>query len=211
MDTHNSELPVSIVLLAAGSSDRMGKPKQTLTWFGTPLLVHQVQAAMDSKANEVVVILGENFNEYRTLLKTHLGSSFTNINLVENTDWSLGKTTSVKLGIQNVSPNSKDIILWAADSPRSSQLINDLMEYHISNNNLITYPWYDSKEGHPGIFSLSLRKDLLSISEEKQGLREIVSKNASRVSKFISDDPLSIVNMNTLEDYNQALSLTNQI
>ena len=64
MDTHNSELPVSIVLLAAGSSDRMGKPKQTLTWYGTPLLVHQVQAAIDSKANEVVVILGENFNEY---------------------------------------------------------------------------------------------------------------------------------------------------
>jgi molybdenum cofactor cytidylyltransferase len=189
----------------------MGTPKQTLIWYGAPLLVRQVQAALDCKASEVVVILGENFEEYRSLLKTQLGSSFNNISIIENIDWGLGKTSSVKLGIKSVSARSKNIILWAADSPRTSQLMNDLMEYHISNDNLITYPWYDSIEGHPGIFSLSLKEELFSITEEKQGLREIVNKNPGRVSKFISDDALSIVNMNTLEDYNQALSLTKQI
>ena len=155
MEENKNNLPVSIVLLAAGSSDRMGTPKQTLIWHGEPLLVHQVQAAIKSKASEVIVILGNNFLEYENLLKLHLGPSIDEIHILENTDWLSGKTSSVKLGVQNTSVNSKDIILWAADSPRTAQLINDLIDSHTSTGNLITYPWHDNKEGHPGIYSVT--------------------------------------------------------
>ncbi|MEC8945322.1 MAG: nucleotidyltransferase family protein [Chloroflexota bacterium] len=211
MEENKNNLPVSIVLLAAGSSDRMGTPKQTLNWHGEPLLVHQVQAAIKSKASEVIVILGNNCREYENLLKLHLGPSIDEIHILENTDWLSGKTSSVKLGVQNTSVNSKDIILWAADSPRTAQLINDLIDSHISTGNLITYPWHDNKEGHPGIYSVTLKDEIYSITEEKFGLREIVKKDPNRVGKFISEDELSIVNMNTLADYRKALSLTKQI
>jgi len=211
VEENKNNLPVSIVLLAAGSSDRMGKPKQTLNWHGEPLLVHQVQAAIESQASEVIVILGNNFSEYKKLLDLHLGSSIDDINIIENTDWVSGKTSSVKLGVQNTSVGSEDIILWAADSPRTPRLINDLINSHMSNDNLITYPWHDDKEGHPGIFSVTLKDEIYSITEEKFGLREIVKKDPSRVGKFISEDELSIVNMNTLADYRKALSLTKQI
>ena len=84
MEENKNNLPVSIVLLAAGSSDRMGTPKQTLNWHGEPLLVHQVRAAIKSKASEVIVILGNNFLEYKDLLKLHLGLSIDEIHILEN-------------------------------------------------------------------------------------------------------------------------------
>ena len=211
MEQNKNNLPVSIVLLAAGSSDRMGKPKQTLNWHGEPLLVHQVRAAIESKASEVIVILGNNFSEYKNLLELHLEPSIDNIKIIENTDWLSGKTSSVKLGALNASSSSKDIILWAADSPRTPKLINDLIDFHISNGHLITYPWHNNKEGHPGIFSIALKGEIYSITEENFGLREIVKKDPERVGKFISEDELSIVNMNTIADYQKALSLTNQV
>jgi molybdenum cofactor cytidylyltransferase len=55
-------LPISIIILAAGSSTRMGTPKQNLNWYGMPLIVYQVKQALNSRAKEVVVILGNQIN-----------------------------------------------------------------------------------------------------------------------------------------------------
>jgi molybdenum cofactor cytidylyltransferase len=203
-------LPISIIILAAGSSTRMGTPKQNLNWYGMPLIVYQVKQALNSRAKEVVVILGNQINENKKILTTHLGPTLNNIHLIENSEWGSGKTTSVKLGIRNISEDSTDVMLWASDSPRPTVLLDDLMANHVGNNNLITYPWHKDKEGHPGVFSLSLRQDLLSIQEKSKGLREIVKKYEENVVKLQMFDPISVVNLNTMAEYTKALLLTGQ-
>jgi len=203
-------LPISIIILAAGSSTRMGTPKQNLNWYGIPLIVYQVEQALNSRAKEVVVILGNQIDENKKILTTHLGPKLNNIHLIENSEWGSGKTTSVKLGIRNISEDSTDVMLWASDSPRPTVLLDDLMANHVGNNNLITYPWHKDKEGHPGVFSLSLRQDLLSIQEKSKGLREIVKKYEENVVKLQMFDPISVVNLNTMAEYTKALLLTGQ-
>ena len=50
--------PCAIILLAAGTSSRLGKPKQLLAYKGTTLLTHSIQVALGSMAQRVVVVLG---------------------------------------------------------------------------------------------------------------------------------------------------------
>ena len=64
---------VSLVVLAGGSSSRMGRPKQTLPWMGKPLLTWQVEQCGLSRADELIVVLGENAEDFRPLLPESVG------------------------------------------------------------------------------------------------------------------------------------------
>jgi molybdenum cofactor cytidylyltransferase len=199
----------SIILLAAGESTRMGRPKQTLPWFGVPLLRWQVEQAGRSGADELIVVLGERVDEYCALLPEKL-DRVPVLRIVENADFAAGKTTSVKAGVRAVDERSTTVVPWAVDSPRTAELLDTLIEGHLAGGLPISYPWHDGHEGHPPLFELTLRDELLDISEEHAGLREVRHRNPARVHRIDVDNPLVLVNMNTPEQYRRALELTGQ-
>ena len=51
---------IGVVILAAGASIRLGKPKQLLQYHGKSLLQNAIDAAVNSKTNSVIVVLGAN-------------------------------------------------------------------------------------------------------------------------------------------------------
>jgi molybdenum cofactor cytidylyltransferase len=200
---------ISIVILAAGESSRMGQPKQTLPWEGTTLLQYQVQQAGRTQAREVIVVLGgEESDEYRRLLPVRLEGP--RLIVIENQDYSLGKTTSVKAGVRAIDSQSEHVVMLAADSPRPAAVLDRLMTEHVGRGSLITYPSYRGREGHPPVLSMALREEVMAISEERRGLREVAERDPARVLHVEFDDPLVIVNMNSPEDYERALRLTGQ-
>ena len=82
-----------ILILAAGSSSRMGKPKQLLAFDGTTLLEHVVKIARNSKLHPVVVVLGAN----EELIKNSLDVS--QLIVVTNENWQEGMASSIVKGI----------------------------------------------------------------------------------------------------------------
>lgn len=199
---------ISIIVLAAGESSRMGEPKQTLPWHGMPLLRYQIEQAGRTGASEVIVVLGNDAEEFRRLIPTRLDGP--RLVIIKNPDWHVGKTTSVKAGVQAADPRATAVVPWASDSPRTTAILDELMTAHVEGGKLVSYPWHQGKEGHPGVFSMELRDEILAISEETRGLRAVAERASSRVLRVEFEDPLSIVNMNTHEDYERALELTGQ-
>ena len=200
---------ISLVILAAGSSSRMGRPKQTLPWMGQPLLTYQVEQAGLTRANEVIVVLGEDAADYRPLLPDAL-DRVPAYRVVENPDYELGKTTSVLTGLRAADPRATAWVFLAMDSPRPAPITDALLDAHESGGLPITYPWHGGIEGHPPIMSASLREEILGITEQKRGLREITERDAARVNRVEFADPIVIVNMNGPEDYERALVVTGQ-
>ncbi len=186
----------------------MGRPKQSLPWLGLPLLRYQVIESGNTTADEVVVVLGNDAEEHRSLLPAKLERA--RLVVVENPDYTLGKTTSVKAGMAVVDKSVDAVVPMAGDSPRAADLLDELVEAHFEAGKSITYPWHRGTEGHPGVFSMGLRDELLAIDEATRGIRGVTERNPDRVNRVELDDPMSIVNLNTWEDYENALRLTGQ-
>ena len=200
---------VSLIVLAAGSSSRMGAPKQTLPWMGKPLLTWQVEQCGLSCADELIVILGENADDFRPLLPESVGRVPV-YQVIENPDFERGKTTSVLAGLRAADERATDWIFLAMDSPRPAPVTDALIHAHFDGGLPITYPWHNGIEGHPPVMNVSLRREIEAITEEKRGLREVTERDPARVNRVDFDDPIAIVNMNSPEDYERALKVTGQ-
>ena len=66
---------------------------------------------------------------------------------------------------------------------------------------LITCPEYKGRGGQPVIFSSQLKDELLMVTEEYQGVRQVFISHNDQISKFICDDPTVRLDINTPNDY----------
>src|SRR5688572_7308214 len=105
---------IGVVLLAAGTSSRLGTPKQLLRYNSQTLLKHSLQMATSSNAHPVVVVLGA-FAE--TIAKeTSIGA----VHVVVNADWPEGMASSIRTGVKallETDPDVEALILMVCDQP----------------------------------------------------------------------------------------------
>ena len=66
---------------------------------------------------------------------------------------------------------------------------------------------HQGKAGHPLLFHPTLRGELLEITEERMGVRDVVVRDPKRVTTVAVDSPLVHLDLNTAEDYERALKL----
>ena len=189
---------VSAVLTAAGKSDRMGRPKPMLQWQGIPLIEYQIASLKQGGVDEIVVVLGH-FADLLTPLLTRL-----EVRYVVNTEYEHGKTTSIKAGIAAVNPVATDLLLLAVDQPRPAGVVAKIVRSHCSKKALITLPRFGGRGGHPVVFDASLRPELEIVSEEKQGVRDVIKAHTLEINLVQVYDPIIRLDINTVEEYEVA-------
>ena len=190
------------ILLAAGESSRMGRLKALLSWRGQPLLRHQVSALLDGGAARVVVVLGHRAEELCPLLEDLDG-----VDWVINPDYPQGKTTSIKAGLSTLDRQMADeILLLNVDQPRSAADIAQILRKHRAEGYAITIPTCGGKGGHPIVLSARLLDELLAIDEETQGVKAVVQRRPEAVLRFPLENPEILLDLNTPEQYRQAVS-----
>lgn len=192
--------PVAAVLLAAGESSRMGQPKPLLPWGGAPLVRYQVESLTEAGAGPIVVVLGPGALDAESCI-----ADLSGVTAVINHRAPEGKTTSVRLGVSHVDSDAGGILLLAVDQPRTAAIIRSVIEAHAAAGALVTHPTYKGRGGHPIVFHASLREELLAVSEERQGIREVVGRHTDRLHRVELGDPMVRLDLNTLEDYRAAV------
>ena len=192
---------ISAILIAAGESTRMGCPKPLLSWHGLTLLEYQIQSLTAGGTAEVVVVLGSQADLVSPYAKGPL------VRCVVNPDYRLGKTTSIRAGIRAVDPGNDGVLLLAVDQPRTPDIISTVIQAHVGNNALITSPRFQGRGAHPLIFSASLIGELERISEDRQGVREVLQAHRHEVTEVGIADPLVRLDLNTPEAFEEAKKL----
>ena len=189
---------ISAVLTAAGLSSRMGRPKPLLPWRGKTLVESQIQSLLEAGSNEVIVVLGHKAEEVAPYVP---GKP---VRDVVNPLYREGRTSSIKAGLEAVSPDATDIVIMAVDQPRTPQIVSDVINAHLEADALLTSPRYHGRGGHPLVFSARLLPELSRISEENQGLREVFERHRAEINEVIFDDPAIRIDLNTPEAYEEA-------
>lgn len=105
----------AVVVLAAGGSKRLGRPKQLLTIAGKSLLVHALELAAATAPERIVVVLGAAAEQLAPLLD---GFSFGNLTPVMNRDWQEGMASSLRLAAHELAAWPGQTLILACDQPR---------------------------------------------------------------------------------------------
>ena len=188
----------------------MGQLKALLDWHGRSLIIHQIVALREAGADEVVVVLGHRSDELQARIGANrevyeLGS----VRWVINSDYALGKITSIRAGLNGVMPGvgaNGAIMMLNVDQPRSAGVIRQALDAHRSaSGKLITIPTCNGKGGHPIIVSRSLYHELIAIDEQTQGMRAVTERHREATQRVELGAPELLWDVNTPEQYQAAL------
>jgi molybdenum cofactor cytidylyltransferase len=197
-----SPLSVGAVLLAAGSASRMGhRPKSLLELDGVPLIRCQLMALSTAGIQEVVVVLGHYAERIEKAIKAFA------VTLVRNPDPDAGQVSSLRLGLQALSPKLDTVLVALADQPLiDSQDIADLINAytHRPANTQVVQPTVDGLPGNPVMFTAQVRKEILA-GNINFGCRQWQSAHPDQVHAWVSDNLRYRTDVDTPEDI-QALA-----
>lgn len=195
-----------ILILAAGSSSRLGRPKQLLTWKGKPLLGHVYEIAAKVCPHATLMVLGAHFNSIKA--RFDLGSH----EHVFNEDWNAGMGSSIILGLNKLldkKPFLKSVIISVADQPfLTENVFESLLLKHQKSKKKIIYSQYDIGSGVPALFDSQYFPSLLSLKKDV---------GAKALIKDFYQDATSIrfdkgnLDIDVEDDYKRALKLGSEI
>lgn len=169
---------VSGIVLAAGSSSRLGQPKQLLDLQGRPLLQHAIDAAEGVGLFDILIVLGHRADDVAAAVTI---SKRTRV--VVNPDYAEGQATSLRTGLQAADPKSKAAIVLLGDQPAVNAVsLRALVDAYERTESPIVQAAYSGRPGHPVLFDRSLWADLEAIEGDK-GARDLLKNNPEWIVK----------------------------
>ncbi len=190
---------LSVIVLAAGLSSRMGRFKPLLSFGSSNLYAFQLQQLADLGADETIVVLGANADQVRPHTPARVSAVF-------NPDYQTGRASSIRTGVTQARPG-QDLMIISVDQPRPAWLLRRLIDRHFDGRYVVSLPAYKGRNGHPTIFSHTLRDELLAVEEHTQGLKAVVHRYAHEINRIEIDSEWTLVNLNNPHDYERALAI----
>ncbi len=161
-------MSIAALVLAAGSSVRLGRPKQLETWGPTNLLGHVVATTSGFPVDEVWVVLGHEAE--RVLAETDLGDA----GVIENPEWEEGIASSIRVGLDALTRLSRceRVLMVLGDQPGvSGSLVSELLASHVREGRPVTIPKYRYSWGNPVVVDRSLWPRLMSLEGDEGASR----------------------------------------
>ncbi|MBI3022311.1 MAG: nucleotidyltransferase family protein [Thaumarchaeota archaeon] len=185
---------VSAVVLAAGSSKRLGRLKQLARLEGRPLLERTLDAVRRSNVDEVIVVIGDQAAEVRR--KVDL-SPFV---VVVNKSFNEGMSASIKLGLSAVDRRAAAALIVLADQPfLSASLIDGIVELFQKSDALIVAPTHGGVQGNPVLISRRLFSEVSAISGDV-GAKSLLGRHSEELLEYPVKDPEPLVDIDTPRD-----------
>ncbi|MCS6879971.1 MAG: nucleotidyltransferase family protein [Oscillochloridaceae bacterium] len=186
------------ILLAAGRSARMGRPKQLLLWQGRPLVRHVAEVALASRLAELVVVLGAYAEEVAGALEDLNGA----VRRVRCVEYARGQATSLRCGLEALPSGVSAVVVLLVDQPRvTPELINRLIAaFEAAPEAVAVAPRYRGQRGTPTLLAERLFADVRAL-EGDLGARPVLARYADAVRWLDLDDPAVVEDMDTPEDY----------
>ncbi len=164
---------IGVVILAAGSSSRLGYPKQLVTFRGKVLLQHIIDVANSIAFDSKVLVLGANSSEINEKLELR------NFEVVLNNNWQEGMASSIREGIEKsliLKNGLEHLLILLSDQPFvTSENIQKLIKVQMKSNSQATFSEYARNVGVPAIFSSEAFLDLQKL-EGDQGAKKLIYK-----------------------------------
>jgi len=187
---------ISLIILAAGKSTRMeGQNKLLAIIQGKPIIRHVVEAALNSKVNETIVVLGWEETKVREVLAD------LHCRLIVNREFENGQSSSLKAGLKEIDQETRAVLILPGDMAKIDSLsINKVVDSYILNGGTIIVAAHNGKHGHPILLDRKLFGDMAQVTEETYGLKSIVKNHEDKVRLVEVDTDNVLRDVDTSDD-----------
>lgn len=190
---------IAALILAAGSSQRMGKAKQLLPYKHTTLLGWAIENVLKTEIDSVYCVLGANADKISSTI-----SDF-DINIVYNSEYKNGLSSSITKGIEHIKTKDYDsVLIMLCDQPQVNNFyLNALISEFKSNPKSIIASNYINKNGVPAIFPKKLFDQLLKLKNDT-GAKSLLNNNKELVETI--KNGINLFDIDTPEDYKKLIN-----
>ncbi|RIK26212.1 MAG: nucleotidyltransferase family protein [Chloroflexi bacterium] len=175
---------ITAVVLAAGQSRRMGRPKQLETIGGEPMVVRAVRTALAGDAAEVLVITGAYADRVAEVLRPLQAVASDRLRVIANPQYASGQASSVRTAIQALDPRCEAVLFLLVDQPFVTQaLLQRLIAAWRAGAPLAASMARDEVRGAPAIFDRSLFPELLQLTGDT-GARPLLQRHREKMARI---------------------------
>ena len=187
------------IVLAAGESRRMGRPKLLLPYGDKTIIETVVQNVVSSRADGAVVVLGGHRQEIEEKVRGFA------VKRVINRRYQEGMLSSVRRGLLALPASARAAVFILADQPEVASSVIDLMiEAYCREKKGIVLPVYRKKRGHPLLIDLKYRREIESLSPDI-GLRGLLREHRDDILEVRVTSPSVLKDIDDPDDYRGAL------
>jgi molybdenum cofactor cytidylyltransferase len=182
-----------IILLAAGGSSRLGRPKQLLPYGNKTLVQHVLDTALAASPKQMVMVTGAH---------RELAPENDSFHTIHNADWKEGIASSIRCGLHAIlknEPGLEAVIFIVCDQPYiSATLLKELTDAHAVTGKEIVASAYADTVGIPALFGKSFFTALLQLKGD-EGAKRIIMQNPESVA--VVGFPQGNIDIDTAGDY----------
>lgn len=192
---------IGAIILAAGMSSRLGKPKQLLPFKGSNLLQNTIDIVVSSDIDAIVLVTGSEMQKI-------IGEiNIKGIDLAHNEDWHTGMTSSIICGLHHllsIKPLIQAVIILVCDQPYlEKSIIKDIVyTYNNSDYKIIQCRYLDGV-GPPVLFDKIMFDHIFSV-KDSFGARSVIKAHGDKTG-YVSF-PKGNIDIDTQHDYDQLIS-----
>ncbi|WP_426623385.1 nucleotidyltransferase family protein [Leifsonia sp. McL0607] len=185
------------LVLAAGGSSRLGRPKQLLPYGDGVLLDAVLRVAAQSGLDQVVVALGGSEAEVKRTV------DLAGVDIADNPDFTAGCSSSIAAAIPALHPATRVLILLLGDQPGvRAETVRTLIAGRADAP--IAVCRYDDGVGHPFAFDRSVLPALAALEGDK-AVWKLLEQRAAEVTEVRIPGPIPI-DVDTEDDYARVLA-----
>ncbi|WP_412465428.1 NTP transferase domain-containing protein [Pedobacter sp. KLB.chiD] len=194
-------MKTGIIILAAGNSSRLGKPKQLLDYKGKTLLQTVIDEALATDCKPVITVLGAHAQE---IAAQHRHNE---IRIVINENWESGMGSSIVAGLSSIIKNNSEvesIIIAVADQAFIKKSnFNNLIEKQKETGKNIIASAYNNAIGTPVLFKKNYFEALLLL-KGAEGAKNILKQYSEDLETVVFEQ--GGIDIDTETDYNHLIS-----
>jgi molybdenum cofactor cytidylyltransferase len=190
---------IAAVVLSAGESSRMGRPKALLPIGGKNFIEKIVEALTEAGLEKIIVVLGHDAEAMRQKI-AHLP-----VTILVNTDYKKGQLSSLQTALRHLlgDKHCSAMLVHLVDHPYiNPALVKLLIRRFEASEKPIAVPRFHGKRGHPVVFARSLFDELLAAPED-QGAKAVVNAHRRETLEIDTEDEGITVDIDTPELYRQ--------
>jgi molybdenum cofactor cytidylyltransferase len=186
---------IAAIVLAAGSSRRMGAVNKLLLEYAGEIAVRRAaRAALDAGINDVIVVIAAGDDH---IVGTLHGLR---VRIVENPDHAEGIASSIRAGVAAVAPAHAGALVMLADMPLiAPRHLLPLLEAFVERESIVV-PYYCGRRGNPVLWGRDYFGELTTLSGDV-GARALLERHSDRVIRIEAPDDAVLVDVDTPQDW----------
>jgi CTP:molybdopterin cytidylyltransferase MocA len=192
---------IPAIVLAAGKSTRMGRPKATLPLAHETFLSRIVRTFHDAGISDVVIVVGHHAEDVITMSQAAVDARF-----VVNPDYERGQFSSLLKGLDAVdAPGVAAALVTLVDVPLvTSDTVRAVVDRYRLTHAPVVRPTRGNEHGHPVLMDRSLF-GVLREADPRVGAKAIVRAHASRQGDLEVNDAGAFLDIDTMEEYQRVI------